>query len=219
MELEGASQSLRGPYHARTKDLNQGSSNFPVLSSEVEDRLSILSRIADVLGLDDLCFSSYSAAITRLSGQELHLKRSSIRFDHAENELRSHLASARHEERLINNWTETIEREQMHENAATIERRKDALVKKAKEYRKELDALMEEVDEPPVIVSQLANQLERICKRETDIKAKRAKIRAFQGLPPNLKMARLELKRARDEQMELIKLRERILRRMADGVT
>ena len=30
----------------------------------------------------------------------------------------------------------------MHENAATIERRKDALVKKAKEYRKELDALM-----------------------------------------------------------------------------
>lgn len=31
-------------------------------------------------------------------------------------------------------------------------------------------------------------------------------------------MARIELKRARDEQMELIKLRERILGKMADGV-
>ena len=31
-------------------------------------------------------------------------------------------------------------------------------------------------------------------------------------------MARIELKRARDEQMQLLKLRERILGRMADGV-
>ena len=40
------------------------------------------------------------------------------------------------------------------------------------------------MEEPAVTVTQLAAQHERIHKKEADIKAKRAKIRAFQGLPP-----------------------------------
>lgn len=40
------------------------------------------------------------------------------------------------------------------------------------------------ISEPPITISQLAAQQERIKKREVDIKAKRAKIRAFHGLPP-----------------------------------
>lgn len=41
-----------------------------------------------------------------------------------------------------------------------------------------------DISEPPITISQLAVQQERIKKREADIKAKRAKIRAFHGLPP-----------------------------------
>lgn len=40
------------------------------------------------------------------------------------------------------------------------------------------------MEEPAVTVTQLAAQRERIRKKEADIKIKRAKIRAFQGLPP-----------------------------------
>ena len=67
-------------------------------------------------------------------------------------------------------------------------------------------------------------------------KEKRAKIKAFQGLPPvrtnsipfvsteifyaqNLNLARHELRVARQRQMELIQLRERLLGRMADSVS
>jgi len=46
-------------------------------------------------------YFSYSTAITRLSSEKLSIKRSLNRLEFAEGELRSHLASAKHEERLI----------------------------------------------------------------------------------------------------------------------
>lgn len=45
--------------------------------------------------------SSYSAAITRLSSETLSLKRSLNRLEFAENELSFHLASVKHQQRLI----------------------------------------------------------------------------------------------------------------------
>lgn len=38
--------------------------------------------------------------------------------------------------------------------------------------------------EPTVTITELTAQRERVRKREADIKTKRAKIKAFQGLPP-----------------------------------
>ncbi|KZP30273.1 hypothetical protein FIBSPDRAFT_908043 [Athelia psychrophila] len=205
------------------------------LSAEVEAQLEILTRVVDILGIDDLSFSSYSAALMRLSDEVLSLKRASLQLKRAETELQAHRDSCRHEEKLINKWQTSIEQEHARGSTAEMQRKKEALVRKAKEYKKELDALMVDhrhlpclsdvlilpqiqVEEPPVTISQLAAQQERIKKREADIKAKRTKIRAFQGLPPNLHLARMQLKGARDEQMELIKLRERILGKMADGI-
>ncbi|KIM39013.1 hypothetical protein M413DRAFT_75428 [Hebeloma cylindrosporum] len=54
---------------------------------------------------------------------------------------------------------------------------------------------------------------------ERELKEKRAKIKAFQGLPPNLELARHELRVARQRQMELIQLRERLLGHMADNLS
>lgn len=90
-------------------------------------------------------------------------------------------------------------------------------------------------DAPPVTVSKLTKQQEKIKSKEQELKTKRAKIKAFQGLPPvryyyltspslfkrgqNLELARHELRNARDEQMKLIQLRERLLGRMAESVS
>jgi HAUS augmin-like complex subunit 1 len=94
--------------------------------------------------------------------------------------------------------------------------------------------------EPDITVTQLLTQQDRLRKKEQEIKSKRAKIKAFQGLPPvafseiedacqctlttadcvsqSLDLARLELRNARNEQMKLIQLREKLLDKMADGV-
>lgn len=92
-------------------------------------------------------------------------------------------------------------------------------------------------DTPPVTVTQLINQQEVNTRKEQELKVKRAKIKAFQGLPPvcfywefvpirpllniskNLELARHELRNARDEQMKLMQLRDRLLGRMAESVS
>lgn len=79
----------------------------------------------------------------------------------------------------------------------------------------------DKVEEPlqvSITVSQLLEQKEKNQIKERELREKRAKLKAFQGLPPNLELARHELRAARQKQMELIQLRERLLGRMADGV-
>lgn len=97
------------------------------------------------------------------------------------------------------------------ETAATLERRREILIKKAKEYHKELESLLvssffsfllsisissflnpplyhtQKIEEPLQVsttVSQLLEQKEKNQIRERELKEKRAKIKAFQGLPP-----------------------------------
>ena len=102
------------------------------------------------------------------------------------------------------------------ETAATLERRRETLIKKAKEYHKELESLLvshhfqfnflprffnyillfyilsppfsslktEEPLQVPITISQLLEQKEKNQIRERELKEKRAKIKAFQGLPP-----------------------------------
>jgi len=110
--------------------------------------------------------------------------------------------------------------EETEESIATLVRRREVLLKKAKEYHKELEALLASMPDAPLItVTQLTKQQEKNRIMEQGLKAKRAKIKAFQGLPPNIELARYELRKARDEQMKLIQLRERLLGRMAKSVT
>ncbi|KII86304.1 hypothetical protein PLICRDRAFT_143931 [Plicaturopsis crispa FD-325 SS-3] len=223
---------LVGAYETKAADglkcLNGGhaqnathiSSCLPGVSSDNEERLRILIRVADVLGLDELSFLTYSSAITRLSSDELAVKRSLNHLKYAEHRLSDHLASVRHEEQLITKWTDVLQADQeTGETASSLERRKEAMIKKAKEYQRELETLKNAMPyEPTVTISDLMAQQARIRQKEQELKVKRAKVKAFQGLPPNLGLAKLKLLNARNEQMELIQLRERLLGKMADGV-
>ncbi|PPQ95762.1 hypothetical protein CVT26_015849, partial [Gymnopilus dilepis] len=168
--------------------------------------------------------NSYSTAIDKLLTEKFEVSRSLNRLKQIEDEMRDHLASLKHECNLLKHWNEIMipasQNSLYPEAATTLERRRESLVKKAKEYHRELEALRtEEPLNAPVTISQYLSQKEKNYALEREIKRKKAKLDAFQGLPPNLELARHELRVARQRQMELIQLRERLLGRIADSVS
>ncbi|KAJ7115249.1 hypothetical protein C8R44DRAFT_794304 [Mycena epipterygia] len=187
------------------------------LIPEVRDRLYLLTRVADLLGIDDLSLSSYSSAITRLHARGQDAQHTLNRLELVEQELQSHLSTMVHEERLIDSWIERLGADQaMVESTSTIERRREALLKKAKEYRAMLDTIV--IDPTTITFADLTTQQATNERKAQALKAKRGQIRAFRGLPPNLDLAKQQLKTARAAQMELLQLRERLLGRMAESV-
>ncbi|KAI0762474.1 hypothetical protein C8Q74DRAFT_1207818, partial [Fomes fomentarius] len=197
------------------------------LPPEVESYLNALTEIADALGIDDLSFSTqvaepclYSSAIDRLENDDLAVSQSLLRAQHAEGELTRYLMSIAHEDGLIENWVETLQTTtDTKDTVPALERQKAALTAKAKEYQSELDAVITDMPETPqVSITELAALRKMLKKQEQVLKEKRARVEAFQGLPPSIDMARHALQEARDKQMELIQLRERLLGKMVDGV-
>ncbi|KAI0358871.1 hypothetical protein OH77DRAFT_1396397, partial [Trametes cingulata] len=190
------------------------------LSPAIEDYLRSLTDIADALCVDNLSFSTYSKAIENLETEELSLTRSLLRTRAAEDELIQHLLSSLHEQAQIEKWTETLHsHSDRAQSAAALERQKAALTSKAKEYQKELDLVMNDMPQTTSIsITELAAFRKQLKKQEQVLKEKRARVEAFQGLPPNIDLARHALAEARDKQMELIQLRERLLGKMVDGV-
>ncbi|KAH9850582.1 hypothetical protein C2E23DRAFT_734559 [Lenzites betulinus] len=190
------------------------------LSPEVEEYLEILTDVAQALGVDDLSFSTFSEAIERLDAEALSVARSLLVTREAEDELARHLLSVIHEQRRIEKWTQILQAgSYTSESVAALERQKAALTTKAKEYQKELNLVTGDAPEPPpVSITELAAFRKSLDEQEQVLKEKRAKVEAFQGLPPNIDLARHALAEARDKQMELIQLRERLLGKMADGV-
>ncbi|KAL1692224.1 hypothetical protein GGG16DRAFT_124268 [Schizophyllum commune] len=195
--------------------------NLGQLPEEIAQRLSLLADIAQLLRIDGATdFLSYSNALTRLSQNSLEARRTLARLEYMESELRAHLAEMKHEERLIFKWKSTINEEYPDgEDARAVLRRRDAVLRKAKEYKNELDQMQTEVPQSPsVTIGDLALQQEANWQREHAIKAKRAKLKAFQGLSSNPDLARAQLREAQDEQTRLIGIREQILAKMADSV-
>ncbi|KAJ7046163.1 hypothetical protein C8F04DRAFT_1173124 [Mycena alexandri] len=140
---------------------------------------------------------SYSSSITRTSARYQGAQQTLNRLELVERELQCHLTAVVQEERLIESWIERIGTEHATaESTATIQGRRETLLKKAKEYPQ-----------------QAANE-----EKAAAIKVKWAQIKAFKGLPPNLDLARQQLKTARAAQMDLIQTRERLLGRMAESV-
>ncbi|CCM06341.1 uncharacterized protein FIBRA_08595 [Fibroporia radiculosa] len=193
----------------------------PLKDEAGEEYLERLTDVAEVLGIDDPSFSSFASAISRLSAEEIAVKRSELRLHAAEDELMMHLASMKHEEALVSQWLDTMEAEPPPGSSiAALEKRKAALSSKAREYQEELRATMAQMPEdPPLTFTQLAAYHKELRQKEKVLAQKRARVKAFQGLPPNLELARHELQHAQNEQMKLVQLRERLLDKMASGVS
>ncbi|KAF9490417.1 hypothetical protein BDN71DRAFT_1400026 [Pleurotus eryngii] len=204
------------------KPIATGSGTPISISDELNQQLGVLCEVAEILNIDDISFASYSysEAILNLSTERANAKQTLVRLQLAERELRVSLAVTRHEERLLEKWQSVIQDEHQTKNSiVSLEKRRDATIKKAKEYRKALDDLMEHaVEAPEITVTDLVKQKEKNRLREQTLKDKRAKLAAFQGLPPSLDIARHELQKAQDEYIKLMQLRERLLGKMADDL-
>ncbi|KAJ7232441.1 hypothetical protein B0H12DRAFT_1029007 [Mycena haematopus] len=192
------------------------------LTLEVRERLDILTRVADLLGIDDLAFSSYASAITRLSAREQDSQHCLSQLTLVEREVQNHLATIVHEERLIESWIVRLEEDHAtNESTSTMQSRRETMLKKAKEYRALLDAISVcsgLIDTPTITFAALTAQQTSNERKTKSIKEKRAQVKAFKGLPPNLALARQQLINARAAQMELIHIRERLLGHMAASV-
>ncbi|KAL4253121.1 HAUS1 family protein [Pleurotus pulmonarius] len=202
------------------KFIRTGSGTPISISDDLDQQLDVLCEVAEILNIDDVSFASYSEAILNLSTERANAKQTLVRLQLAERELRVSLAVTRHEERLLEKWQSAIQDEHQTNNpVVSLEKRRDATVKKAKEYRKALDDLMDHaVEAPEITVTDLLKQKETNRSKEQTLKDKRAKLAAFQGLPPNLEIARHELQSAQDEYIKLMQLRERLLGKMAAGL-
>ncbi|KAJ7751941.1 hypothetical protein DFH07DRAFT_960776 [Mycena maculata] len=188
---------------------------IPTLEPDIEEGLHILTRVADLLEIDDVSFSSYSSAILQLSARAQNSEKSLNLLLLVERELKSHLAAMVHEERLMDRLRLSGELA-TSESTSALERRREALLKNAKEHRAMLEAIV--IEPPAVTFADLTARQAANERRAEAIEAKRAQLRSFRGLPPNLNLARQQLKSARAAQMALIQLRERLLGQMAEGV-
>ncbi|KAF7794680.1 hypothetical protein EIP86_005818 [Pleurotus ostreatoroseus] len=205
--------------------LGEGSSQLQEslkLNDDVRARLEVLVQTAGILGIDDVHTSSFLTAISDQSNREFALQRTLVQLKRAEDLLTEHLEEAQDHERLIQKWTKAIQNSEPspEENVAATERRTAGLAAKAREYQRDLEKLTAEatVTSMPTI-SELAAERERLRKKEHELKLKRTKVEAYMGLPPNLELARFELRRAEEEHKKLIDLRERLLANMAAGVS
>lgn len=143
-------------------------------------------------------------AINRLEERRWTQRRSMVRLKRIEDELKEHLAALRHEHDLIlqcanshllpswiiklnfYSWNQVLTPgSSTSENIATLERKRDAMLKKAKEYHRELAvAAKEDPVDVPISLEQLISQKEKNVAREKEVNKKRAKLETFQGLPP-----------------------------------
>ncbi|KDQ52958.1 hypothetical protein JAAARDRAFT_197753 [Jaapia argillacea MUCL 33604] len=187
----------------------------------VHEHLDVLCFVAETLGIDDAEIASFVSATTKLSNDSLATQRSAHLLECAEQDLLRDLTASRHEEALILKWRNSLQKSSQDQgpgSQAYIERQRSSVGMKGKEYRNELSKLTGRSEQPEVTITQLAAQQERIRKKKQQIKLKQTNIKAFQGLPPDLHLAKEELRCARSEQMKLIQLRERLLGKMVEGV-
>ncbi|KAJ3925650.1 MAG: hypothetical protein NXY57DRAFT_906828 [Lentinula lateritia] len=200
------------------------------LSPVLESRLELLAQTAEALGLDEPSIIGFNHSIANLSTRRLNLKLSVNRATYVETELRLHLAKLEVELALLRKWTlsligetppglETSVEHGSTETAESLERRRQAIIRKAKEYQAQLVQLNSTNPSSfstNVSISDLTRLQEQNKEREKEILRKRKKVEVFRGLPANLDLARLTLLQATQNLQDLTRAREGLLRRMVD---
>ncbi|KAJ3929448.1 MAG: hypothetical protein NXY57DRAFT_1016607 [Lentinula lateritia] len=142
--------------------------------------------------------TSFNHFIANLSTRRLNLKLSVDRATYVETELRLHLAKLEAELALLRKWTVSLSevtspglettsvKTGTTETAESLERRRQAIIRKAKEYQAQLVQL--NTTNPSsfstnVSISDLTRLQEQNKEREKEILRKRKKVKAFRGLP------------------------------------
>ncbi|KAF8508507.1 hypothetical protein JB92DRAFT_3120879 [Gautieria morchelliformis] len=188
-------------------------------SASITNRIDILARTASALGVEDCSLSTYSAALSKLSSDRLQMHLHLIHLRNAERELREANGLARYRQELVATWPKPTD---LEVEAASLERQRRAMATKAQEYQEELSTIASgmpsEPDNGQTITSLLAVQ-DRLHQKDRELKALKRRLSSFENLPPNLELAKLELKAARENQIRLMNTREKLLGRMTLGLS
>lgn len=202
-----------------------------------------------------LSIHSFTQSISHLSTRRLDLKLSLHRVAFIEEELRTHLAKLESELALIQKWSTLLAQgtvtsvSETLETVESLERRRQLIIRKAKEYQSQLAQLnpIPNGAKTSPSVSDLTQLQEQNRDREKNIRKKRKRVEAFRGLPAvstnscslsqsltrdnsvhspfpiqspkNPNLARLSLMQATQDLQKLIRVREGLLGRMAEGVS
>ncbi|KAJ4485276.1 hypothetical protein J3R30DRAFT_3438425 [Lentinula aciculospora] len=195
------------------------------LSPVLESRFQLLAQTAEALGLNEPTVISFDQSIARLHARRLNLKLSLNRATYVEEELRIHLARLEAELALLRKWSsmpsegepapETTSGTET-ETVETLERRRQLIISKAREYQAQLAHLNASNALPDITISDLTSLQEQNKEREKEIRKKRKKVDAFRGLPANPELARLDLLQATKNLKDLTRIREGLLGRMVD---
>ncbi|EIM92042.1 uncharacterized protein STEHIDRAFT_151390 [Stereum hirsutum FP-91666 SS1] len=161
--------------------------------------------------------ASFYTALNKISRDLFDLRRDSIRLQGVEEEVQQHLKMAESELRLITKWIKEFDSPDLTSKLEETEHQRAILALKAEEYQAELRHIQD--IKPTTTVADFLAQKERLRKKEHEVKIKRARIQAFQGLPPNLALAKQELHQAREELIRLSNLRERLLNNMVEEIS
>ncbi|KAF8584965.1 hypothetical protein K439DRAFT_1231758, partial [Ramaria rubella] len=145
----------------------------------------------------------YSAALSKLSSDRLQTELHLITLKSAEKELRRANALANHRHELSASWPQ---RDDLDADTASLERQRRAMMAKAKEYQDELSAI--NVPDASLTITSLVALQDKLHQKEKNLKLLKARLSAFEGLPPNLDLAKQELRIARENQIRLMNIRE-----------
>ncbi|KAJ3803574.1 hypothetical protein F5876DRAFT_84993 [Lentinula aff. lateritia] len=202
------------------------------LSPVLESRLELLAPTAEALELDEpsiIGCDDCTPPISPPQPQTLrNLKLSVNRAAYIEKELRLHLAKLEAEVALLRKWTvslsevtpgsETTSKTRIGtETAESLERRRQVIIRKAKEYQAQLVQLNStnaSSFSTNVSISELTRLQEQNKEREKEIRRKRKKVEAFSWIA--CKLARLTLLQAMQNLQDLTRVREGLLGRMVD---
>ncbi|KIK65902.1 hypothetical protein GYMLUDRAFT_1027645 [Collybiopsis luxurians FD-317 M1] len=165
---------------------------------------------------------SFHQALNRLSDRRMKVELAFHRAEYVQEELQTHLAELEAEVDLLHEWSKSLteqseaESTQPAETAESLERRRQGIVRKAKEYQAQLALLNSATSSSAIRISDLTRLQQENKDREKEIRLKRKKVDAFHGLPADPDLARIALVQATENLKELIRVREDLLHRMIE---
>ncbi|GJJ13831.1 hypothetical protein Clacol_008088 [Clathrus columnatus] len=158
-----------------------------------------LIEAAAVLELEDPSMLAFKSAINYVSEDNLQLRSILIYLTGLEQDLIRSTEELKQDLDFIQSYIATENQAMLDKSA--LEKDKRAIVVKAQEYQEELKTLSA-----------------RVRTKEKDVKALEIRLEAFHGLPPNLDLARNQLRVAREEHLKLLNARDMLLEKMNVGL-
>ncbi|KIJ45202.1 hypothetical protein M422DRAFT_227887 [Sphaerobolus stellatus SS14] len=188
------------------------------LPSSIKEPLDVIAHASHSLGIEDVSLIALESRMTHLSAEQTRIQQHMLQLERTEEQLQDSMNEAKYRDSLVASWLSCVD--ELDNDRVNSERQKKAMIMKAREYQQQLATLTSSQKmrpEDPSITSLLSLQ-DQIQQKERDLIALKSRLAVFKGLPPNLDLARQELRASRERQIQLMNIREKLLGKMTDEI-